>query len=364
MRRRRGRVNRWVLVVLALVAVGCHWLVSRSARPVRSRLFYEKAAAVELSRRAFLLTAGLRHNLGFPVDSVNDPNGTALIGVQFSQTTFGRSDLSDALTTTNPNFSAALVEMLHRAGARRGDSVGVSWDGTYPALNVQLLAACRALGVVPVIATAQSAGMWGANLPGLSWLDIERQLVNAGLWEYRTAAAFLGGENDDGRGLSPEGRAELVAAVESAGVRLYLPESLEQGAAIRDSLFGCARVVVTLGRAVANYGGPLERVPSRLISERWRRTRYRGLVGRARERNIPVINISNPSQAARAYHLPVAPVPLPAPGKGRLFFEQRYSAVLAAVLAMVLLGLLVFVVRYDVEWYFGVRDDVLDREAV
>jgi len=364
MRRRRGRVNRWVLVVLSVVAVGCHWLVSRSARPVRSRLFDEKTAAVELSRRAFGLMADLRNSLGFPVDSVNDPNGTALIGVQFSQTTFGRSDLSDALTTTNPSFSAALVEMLHHAGARRGDTVGASWDGTYPALNIQFLAACRALGIVPVIATAQSAGMWGANLPGLSWLDIERHLVNAGLWEYRTAAAFLGGEDDDGRGLSPEGRAELVAATVSAGITLCVPDSLEQGLAIRDSLFRRARVVVTLGRAVANCGGPLERVPSRVISQAGRRTRYRGLVGRARERNVPVVNISNPSQAARAYHLPVAPVPLPAPGKGRLFFEQRYSVVLAAALALLLLGLLVFAVRYDVEWYFGVRDDTLDKEAV
>ncbi len=353
-----------MLVVLAVLSVVSYWLVSRSARPVRSRLFDEKMAAVELSRRAFQLMTELRHGLGFPVDSVNDPNGTALVGVQYSQTTYGRSDLSDALTTTNPNFSAALVEMLTQAGARRGDTVGVSWDGTYPALNVQLLAACSALGIVPVIATTQSAGMWGANLPGLSWLDVERHLVSSDLWHFRSTAAFLGGEDDDGRGLSPEGRSLLAAAVESAHVRLHVPESLEQGVALRDSLFQHARVIVTLGRAVANSGGPLERVPSRVISERWRRSHYRGLVGRARDRQVPVVNIINPNSVALSYHLPVAPVPLPAPGRGRLFFEQRYSVVLAGGLALLLLGLLVFSVRYDVEWYLGVRDDALDKEAV
>jgi hypothetical protein len=83
-----------------------------------------------------------------------------------------------------------------------------------------------------------------------------------------------------------------------------------------------------------------------------------------RERGVPVIHIGNPSQVAIDNHLPVAPVPLPEPGTGRLFFERRYSTVMAGAFALLLLGLLVMVVRYDVEWYFGVKEENGDKEAV
>lgn len=364
MRRRQGRVNRWVLVGLALIALGSFYVVTRTTRTIRSRGFEAKQTAARLAAQALKAVGQYQQQLGVPVDSVNDPNETGLIGLQFSQLTYGRSDLSAALTTTNPNFAAALVEMLLRAGARAGDTVGVSWDGTYPALNIEFLAACQALRLVPVIVTAQSAGMWGANYPGLSWLDIERLLVRQGIWNYRSQLATLGGEDDNGRGLSPEGRDLLAIAAESAGVRLVEPESLADGVALRTAVYCRPRVFVSLGRAVVDIGDPLARVPSGLISGRLRRDRYQGLIGRMRQQNVPVIHIANPNRIALDYRLPIAPVPLPEPGRGRLFFERRYSVPLAAAFALLLAVLLFLVVRYDIESYFGVKREPTEKEAV
>jgi hypothetical protein len=47
-----------------------------------------------------------------------------------------------------------------------------------------------------------------------------------------------------------------------------------------------------------------------------------------------------------------------------LFRERRYSVVLSAVLAAVLLVLLWLVVRYDIEWYLGAGRHRPDEEAV
>jgi poly-gamma-glutamate system protein len=363
-RRRQGKVNRWVLVVLAGVSVLFFIVVSRSVRPVRSRLYDAKLASVQLAARAFLAVREHRRQLGVPIDSVNDPNGTGLVGVQYSQTTYGRGDLSDALTTTNPNFAAALVEMLYRAGVRPGDSIGVSWDGTYPALNIELLAAARTMDLRPAIVSAQSAASWGANYPGLTWLDIERMLAGAGLWDYHSGWATLGGENDAGQGLSPEGRAILAVAAESSGVLLVTPASPADGARRRAEAFRGVRALVSIGRSVADIGDPLARVPSRVMSGRIDRRGKSGLVGMMLDGGIPVIRIGNPTQVAIDHHLPVSPVPMPEIGKGRLFFERRYSVVLSAIASLVLLVLLGLVVRYDVEWYLGARDENGDREAV
>ena len=364
MRRRQGKVHPWVLVVLAVIALGLFYVVTRSQRSVRSRLYEVKLASARLAGQAFKVVRDYRTGQGVPIDSVNDPNGTGLVGLEFTPTTYGRSDLSDALTTTNPNFSAALVEMLHRVGVRRGDTIAVSWDGTYPALNIQLLAVVRSMDIEPVIVTAQSSGMWGANYPGLSWLDIERLLCRSGLWGYRSRFATLGGETDDGRGLSPEGRATLAADAESAGVPLVVPASLEQAVARRAAEFGRARALVSIGRAVADVGDARARIPSRVIADDNRHVEYGGLIGVMRQRRTPVVHIANPSQVALDYHLPVTPVPMPEPGKGRLFFERRYSAVLAGIFAGILLVLLGLVVRYDFEWHFGAREESGEEEAV
>jgi poly-gamma-glutamate system protein len=357
-------VNRWLLVALAVVAVAMFAALTRTARRVRSPLYEVKLAAARLAEQAFTRVREERDRLGVPVDSVNDPNRTGLVGLHSSALTSGRSDLSDALTTTNPNFAAALVEMLWKAGARRGDSIAASWDGTYPALNIGLLAAAKTLDLALVATTAQSSGAWGANCPGLSWLDIERLLAGSGLWTYRSQLASLGGGDDNGRGLPPDGRALLAAAAESAGVPLVTTDSLPAAVAGRVAIMERCRLLVAVGRAAVNSGDPAARIPSGVLRRRSAGMPAAGLVGTMLGRHKAVIHLANPSEVAISYELPVAPVPLPPSGAGRLFHERRLSVVVAAVFAVLLLALLAFVVRYDVESYLGAPADAEEREAV
>lgn len=364
MRRRQGRVSRWVLLGLAVLSLVAFWLESRSQRPRRARWFEQKLASAKLSARALTTLGELRARLGVPIDTVNDPNRTGLIGTQFSLVTQGRADLSDALTTTNPNFSSALVELLLAAGVRRGDTVAVDWDGTYPALNAQLLATCQVLGLEPVAVTALSSAMWGADLPGMLWLDCERELRRVGLWSFSSRLATLGGATDDGAGLSPEGRGMLAAAAESAGVELFVPGSTAEAVARREELHRGSRALVVVGRPAVAFADPAVRVRSGLLRRWLPRMGSEGLVPRALGRRLPVIYLSDPTQLAVQFRLPVAPEPLPEPGRGRLFFERRYSVGLAALLLLVLLGLLFVVVRYDVESYLSARADDAEKEAV
>jgi len=363
MRRRHGRVDIRVMIVLAVVSLALFAIVNRSSRRYRTRMYDEKLAAAKLSEEAFGAVRDYRLSLGLAIDSVSDPNLTGLVGMQFTQLTWGRADLSDALTTVNPNFSAALVELLLEAGMKKGDKLGISWDGTFPALNIQLLAVCRAMELEPVIITALSSGTWGANLPGFTWLDVETFLANRGLWNYRTRYATLGGVADAGRGLSMMGREFLAAAAESAGVELKRPATLDEAVQLRTAAYRGVHAVVSGGRVAADMGDPLARVPSRVITRAGPRIDTTGTIRALLESGIPVIFLGNPTRVALDYRLPVAPLPVPETGKGRLFFERRYSVWLAAVFAVVLMALLWLVVRYDIESYLGVRKPN-DKEAV
>jgi len=324
-----------------------------------------------LSEQALKVVGEYRQQLGIPIDVVNDPNRTGLVGLEYSQVTYGRSDLSDALITTNPNFSAALVEMLCKAGVRPGDSIAISWDGTYPAVNIQMLAVARTLRLRPVIISALSSGSWGANYPGLTWPDIERLLGRSGLWSYRSRWVSLGARDDAGQGLSPEGRAILSAAADSAGLAFGWDSEpagnetpLEAGVKARVAATMGTKAFVSIGRPLADLGSLKARIPSRVFRERWNRGTLNSAIDRLRARGFPVVRIGNPGQIALDYHLPMSAHPLPRAGRGRLFFEHRYSTVMSAVFVLVLLGLLFIVVRYEVEWYFGVRAENEEREAV
>jgi poly-gamma-glutamate system protein len=362
-RRRHEKVNRWVLVAVAAAALSLFALEHGSARYRRARFYSEKLASARLSRKAFEAVKDFRQKLGIPIDTVNDPNKTGLVGVQYSLLTYGRSDLSDALTTLNPNFSAAVLEMLVKAGVRRGDSIGISWDGTYPGLNVQILAVAKSFELRPVIVTSQSAGMWGANYPGMTWLDIERMLNRAGLFDFRTKVATLGGESDNGRGFSPEARAMLAAAADTAGVECVVPESLAAGAGLRVETFKGVKAVICAGRVVADEGDPLARIPSEVLRKPGAKMSSQGTIAALLRKRVPVVYMGNPSRIALDYGLPVAPQPIPEVGKGRLFFQRRYSVLLAAIFALVLGLALWFVVRYDVESYLGKKPGV-EQEAV
>ncbi|MEO0026352.1 MAG: poly-gamma-glutamate system protein [candidate division WOR-3 bacterium] len=363
MRRRRGKVNRWVIASLALLALILFYSELKTARFVKARLYSEKLLAAQLSAQAFSIIKNYRvTKLELPIDSVNDPNGTGLIGLQYSPITYGRSDLSDALTVTNPNFSAALIELLVRAGVRANDTVAINWDGTYPALNVQVLAAVRTLRLTPVIVTAQSAGMWGANWPGFTWLELERLLRDAGIWDYTTVLATVGGEADDGRGISPEGRSILRHIADSLSVPLLSSESLIQAINNRMEVFRRCRLLIAVGLPVTNSGDPLLKLPTRIFSDRHTKAGS-GIVAEFIKSGRRVIHIAKPTRIALDYRLPVAPEPLPEIGRGRLFFERRYSVGLAIVFWVILIVLLIFVVRYDIEFYLGVKSEE-EQEAV
>ena len=131
--------------------------------------------------------------MGIPVDRRLDTNDTGLIGVEYTDITTTLGSLAAKRTSTNPAFAAVVVDMLDRAGVRRGDAVAVSFSGSFPALNIAVLSAARALDLRPVIISSVGSSTYGANQPEMTWLDMERVLAEAGLFPYRSIAASLGG---------------------------------------------------------------------------------------------------------------------------------------------------------------------------
>jgi poly-gamma-glutamate system protein len=239
------------------------------------------------------------------------------------------------------------VNYFHQAGLRPGDPIAVSLTGSFPALNIALLAAAEQLQLKPVVITSVGASMWGANDPEFTWLDMERLLVERKLLSTRSVAASLGGSNDRGRGLSPKGRTLLKTAVERSGARLISEPTLEEAVKKRIEIYdqGAAperiKAFVNVGGGAASIGNQMGAdfiragVNRSLPRYNWTQ---RGVLHIYAQRGLPVIHVLNIESIARTYGLPLIPERMPPVGQGRIFYEEAYDLrFVAPALALYLL---------------------------
>jgi poly-gamma-glutamate system protein len=355
MKKREGKISILSLLIATGITILLMIIELNSKTRVEAKYYDEKLQAAETAQKALAAIKDTVTAMGIPIDRINDPNATGVIGVQYSPMTTERGDLDEKLTSTNPNFAALVVELLHNAGIRKGDRVAVSLSGSYPALNVAVLSALQTLELRPVITTSVASSMWGANYPQLTYLDMEAILNEKGIIESRTNAASLGGEDDIGRGLSPAGR-EII---EQTALRNEVPlldattleGIIEQKMAIYNST-DAIECFINAGEKTTALAGTESGIG--MISPHTVRG-GNGLIARFSRMGVPVINLMEINALAQEYSLPVAPIPLPEPGDGRLYYEYKYSVTFAIIATIILAFVLFIMLRFEIDYYLKRR---------
>ncbi|MEM7352813.1 MAG: poly-gamma-glutamate system protein [Acidobacteriota bacterium] len=349
------RSNR-VLLPLAAFSLLALFLVEEGRRVVPSPWRDEMLRAAETSADAARALKNHRLERGVFVDPVNDPAETALIGQEYTQITTDRGYLEAKLASTDPNFAAVVVDMLHELEVEPGDCVAVAMTGSFPALNLSALAALETLGTRPVVISSVGASNFGATDPYFTWLDMEQEVARQGILYTRSTAASLGGGNDTGRGLSPKGRELLQQAVQRNGVPLLAAPQLEESIRRRVQLYRevCdpqpIAAFVNVGGGIASLGHSLN---ANLIpggaSLRLPRRNFpaRGSLLRLAEEGAPVIHLLNVRQLRDRYGLSAVIDEAPVPGNGAVYGQVRYSVVQTLLLTGLLVATLVALLIFD-----------------
>jgi poly-gamma-glutamate system protein len=253
-------------------------------------------------------------------------------------------------------MAAVMVLYFREAGVQRGDTIAAGVSGSFPGMNLAMYAAADAVGVVPVVITSLGASSWGANNPRFTWLHMEATLKEVGLLERGSVAASLGGGEDMGRQLSPGGREMLRESARRNGVPLIEEPLLEQAVhrrmVVYDSVAGRAayELYANIGGGLASIGHSRNtQILEEGLHDRLPILNYprRGVIHAFSDRDVPVLNIYNIVQIADAFDLPRTPNPLPQPGQGRLFAEERYSMLVTSVALLVVLATLIVVLLFD-----------------
>jgi poly-gamma-glutamate system protein len=265
---------------------------------------------------------------GIAVDPGTDLNATGLIGLGTSSITTSLGSLGAKRTTANPNFAGLLVDLFREAGLRHGDTIAVGASSSFPALIIATLSAARISELRVLMISSLGASEWGANNPEFSWLDMEACLQATGVLDVGSVAAAVGGEEDVGRDMSPEGRDALRARILESGVPLLEKPDLAADVATRLLIYERAaagrpvRAFVNIGGSWANIGTNAEVLklePGLLRDVFVPPAGERGVLQALAARGVPVIHLLNVRGLCERYGLPWDPRPLPKPGEGELY---------------------------------------------
>lgn len=337
--------SKRVLIALTILSLVGLITVEFNKIDVKRSYYNQKFEASVLSKKAALFLKETRLQRGVFIDVVNDPNETALIGQDITQITTDRGYIDSKLTSLNPNFAAVIVEMLKDAGVSKNDVVAVSFTGSLPGLNIAVLAAVQTLKLKPIIITSVGASNWGANDPYFTWLDMEKELFDAGIFKYKSIAASIGGGQDKGRGLSPEGRKLIESAIKRTDAVFIREEFLEKSVEKRIEIYNRykkdkpVKVFINVGGGIASLGSTenAQFIPTGLI-ESLPLMNYpaNGVLIEMAKQKIPVIHLLNVTELATKYGLPVSPKPLPEPGNGEVFVKRQYNFILTLIVTLVL----------------------------
>jgi poly-gamma-glutamate system protein len=276
--------------------------------------------------------------------------GPRLLGEEYTPLTSTLGPHEAKLLSRHPDFAAVAVELLTKADVRANDVVAVNLSGSFPALNIAVLAAVEAIGARPVITASVAASTWGANRPDFTWLDMEKAIRDAGVWAWRSSGASVGGGGDRGDGLPPGGRELARAAIRRAGVAEIAAADLsgaigERLRIYREPSGRLPKALVNVGGSHVVFGEKGHAAPLRQgLSDGYRPSlaAVDGLAAAFIASGRPVIHFINIRRMAAEYGIDGNA----APGGSRVFFSPAPSPPVRAAILAWLIGTAWLLKRY------------------
>lgn len=354
---RPRKISTFVLVMVALVSIAALVVVENNTVS-RERVYYkDKVAAARLASVAFDAIKAERLKAGHPINYEYDPAGTGMLGEANSPVTTNPGYITSKRSAANPNFAAVALYLLKKAGLQRGDTVAIGMTGSFPGMNIAVLAAVQVMGLKPIIITSVGSSQWGANFTDFMWPDMERMLNERNIIHFQSEAMTRGGIDDNALGLDEQAISLIDASIERGGrpaleVRNYR-DSYDRRMEIYTSMAGDKPIAayINIGGGTVSVG---RSVGKKIFSTGLNTDVHTGVTSSDEsimlsfaQRRVPVIHFSKFNGMAGKYQLPVNPQTAQKAGIGPVFVSQSYNKYLAGAFMLVILLLMFAFVRMD-----------------
>lgn len=380
----RKFLSRYIIVFLSAFMIISLYIVEKNL-VVETKGYTQKLAAAELADDAFALTQRFFMSKGYLCKTMGDVSCTGLVGLSMTEITTDSGDLYAKRSSVNPNMAAIFVEWLSELDLKEGDTVAVQATGSYPALDIAMLAAIKTLKLKPLIIFSAGASQFGANRPGFTLPDIYHNLVEKGIFDYDILGITLGGSHDNGYGMTPGAILKLNDAIKRNGykvINIPYEDATNTSITTRIKMYKEAtdaydkiKAYINVGGNMASIGLKQPQIKSSNVDIKDNKKSKKPSTSNANEsiiklpsfptgvtkslppeyktvnsvavdflkEGVPVINVRDiNSSIIKKYGMVYNPSSVTPPGHGAVFAQKKYNTILAAILLVIDISLVVF----------------------
>ena len=232
---------------------------------------------------------------------------------------------------------------ITEAGVKSGDTIGAGFSGSFPTLNLAVLAAGEAMNVKVIYIASMGASTFGANQPQFTFPDMVCRLYLDGRLQTPPALITPGGDYDCGGEMFEEEKEEALARIASYGVADIMQErDFAVNLKAREDLYetlGPISCFVGVGGNITTIGLEEDKMKAGVMVP-YTVTSVRsddGLLQYYNAHGLPVLHLLNIKQLAAQYGLPFDPEMIVPPGQSALYYHTVYPHLpaLAGVLGAV-----------------------------
>lgn len=353
MKNKDKTVLRLMGAALAILMIAA-FFTQQSAVTEKTEYYDIQLEAARKLGDCFAAVKRYKEQLGIPL-SEDDFHHTGMIGLPYTAITTTSGALEAKRTAASPDMAALCVRMLYEAGIRPGDTVGAGFSGSFPGMNLAVVAACESMGVKLVCISSVGASTYGANNPELTFPEMLYRLRADGIIETGNAAVTMGGHLDTGADMDPAVVCDIALRLIDNGIVFFEEADFASNIKLRENIYernGPIDCFIAVGGNITSLGkgesgislgqGVLHGGSTPVIDE------SSGLVQRYLSHGLPVINLLNIKKLMADYSMAYDPVKWPPEGASAVYYSTGYSKIwiTVGIAAAVLVLLLCLPVRY------------------
>ncbi len=305
----------WLAAGIALTNLG--------VTQVRAEDYETKAAAARLMQDWMDAVKSYKAEAGLSLVP-EDIHQTGMIGEEYTPITTTHGAIEAKRTTASPDMAALMVQLLGEAGIGPGGTVGAGFSGSFPAMDLAVLAACQAMEVRCVYIASVGASTYGANQPECTFPDMVCLLCRDGLLEQPPALVTPGGADDCGLDMDGELLERVLERIAGYGVEVRREPDFETNLQARMELYqeeGPIQCFIGVGGNLTTTGTGGQEVDCGLLPGGTIRAvdQNSGLLQRYNHQGLPVIHLLNIKELVSGYGLPYDPENRPVIGESRVY---------------------------------------------
>lgn len=345
---------RYVYLIWSLFIIVAVILTLATTTINECRYYEEKLAASTTTDACYKRIKQYKIDNGLPIPA-EDINETGMLGRHFSYITTTTGVIESKRTSVNPNFAAVIIDMFKEAGVKKGDEVCAVFSGSFPAINIAVMAACETFELKTCFMASIGASSYGANDPDFTFFDMANLLYQEGYLKKKIDYVSLGGSHDMGDDFW-EGVSEVIVSRIKESSAKYISirdykENLEYRMNEINKMVPNMKLFINVGGNIVSMGLDEEAYiyNNGLIKPNYLSAydikgniEKKGLIEHYLEEGIPVVHMLNLKSIALKYDLPYDPTTTIDVGSGSIYFEKDYRLSIPIITIIVSIGVLVF----------------------